>query len=85
VQSAPQGPVRDELELLYDLHALVTIENERAWYIEHGRLSAARSKAITALVNQLCGQVRVAAADLVEAFGVPGVVTDVPMVVASQT
>jgi acyl-CoA oxidase len=84
VQAAPAGETRDRLVELYDLHALVTIENERARYIEHGRLSAARSKAITALVNQLCALVRPHADDLVDAFGIPGAVVDVPMVVPSQ-
>jgi acyl-CoA oxidase len=84
VRAAPLGPTRDRLKELYDLHALVTIENERAWYIEHGRLSGARSKAITALVNELCGGIRPHASDLVDAFGVPGEVVDVPMVVPSQ-
>jgi acyl-CoA oxidase len=84
VQAAPQGWVRDRLKELYDLHALSTLEAERAWYIEHGRLSGARSKAITALVNELCGVVRPHAGELVDAFGVPGAAVEVPMVVPSQ-
>jgi acyl-CoA oxidase len=84
VQAAPDGEVRERLKELYDLHALATIESERAWYIEHGRLSGPRSKAITALVNELCAQVRPYAEDLVDAFGVPGAAVDVPMVVPSQ-
>ena len=43
-----------------------------------------RSKAITALVNELCAVVRPAAVDLVDAFGVPGAAIEVPMVVPSQ-
>jgi acyl-CoA oxidase len=84
VQAAPEGSVRDRLKELYDLHALATIEGERAWYIEHGRLSGARSKAITALVNELCALVRPHATELVDAFGAPGAAVDVPMVVPSQ-
>ena len=49
---------RELLKDVYDLHALATIEAERAWYLEHGRLSPGRSKAITALVNELCAAVR---------------------------
>jgi acyl-CoA oxidase len=74
---------RDRLNELYDLHALATIENDRAWFLEHGRLSGPRSKAITALVNELCGRIRAHATDLVDAFGVPGAAVDVPMVVRS--
>ncbi|HZX04560.1 acyl-CoA dehydrogenase [Kribbella sp.] len=83
VQAAPEE-IRPVLHDLYDLHALVTIEAERAWYLEHGRLSPGRSKAITALVNELCAVVRPAAVDLVDAFGVPGSAVDVPIVVPSQ-
>jgi acyl-CoA oxidase len=39
--------------------------------MEHGRLSSARSKAVIAMVGELCRQVRPHAADLVDAFGVP--------------
>ncbi|WP_328990562.1 acyl-CoA dehydrogenase family protein [Kribbella sp. NBC_01245] len=79
VGRAPEGPARETLKLLYDLHALATIENERAWYMEHGRLSGARSKAITALVNELAAQVRPEAVELVDAFGIPAALVDVPM------
>ena len=83
VRDAPEE-VQPLLHDVYDLHALSTIEAERAWYLEHGRLSPGRSKAITALVNDLCAAVRPAAADLVDAFGVPGSAVEVPMVVPSQ-
>jgi acyl-CoA oxidase len=86
-QAAVQDAPEESSELLkdvYDLHALATIEAERAWYLEHGRLSPGRSKAITALVNELCAAVRPAAVELVDAFGVPGGAVEVPMVVPSQ-
>ena len=83
VQDAPEE-TRGLLKDVYDLHAVATIEAERAWYLEHGRLSPGRSKAITALVNELCAAVRPAAVELVDAFGVPGPAVDVPMVVPSQ-
>jgi acyl-CoA oxidase len=56
---------------LCDLHALATIERDRAWFLEHGRISSPRSKAITRTVNRLCGEVRRDAGMLVEAFGIP--------------
>ncbi|MFG1909303.1 acyl-CoA dehydrogenase [Kribbella sp. NPDC048928] len=83
VRNAPDE-VRPLLQDVYDLHAVATIEAERAWYLEHGRLSPGRSKAITALVNDLCAVVRPAAVELVDAFGVPGSAVEVPMVVPSQ-
>jgi hypothetical protein len=43
-----------------------------------------QSKAITVLVNELCSLCRPRVDDLVDAFGAPGAVVDVPMVVPSQ-
>ena len=44
------------LNMLCDLYALSTIEADRAWWMEHGRLSSARSKAISREVSSLCRQ-----------------------------
>jgi acyl-CoA oxidase len=71
VATTPEGPVRDALVLLRDLHALWVIESDRAWFMEHGRLSSARGKAMTAQVNALCREVRPLAQELVDAFGIP--------------
>jgi acyl-CoA oxidase len=59
------------LSLLCDLHALSVIEADRAWFMEHGRLTVVRSKAISREVNRLCRRVRPVAVPLVDAFGVP--------------
>lgn len=59
------------LDRLCDLYALSTIEADRGWFQEHGRLSSTRSKAVIKAVNQLCGQLRPHAQALVDAFGVP--------------
>jgi acyl-CoA oxidase len=59
------------MDLLCDLSALSVIEADRAWFMEHGRLSSERSKAITAEVNRLCRQLRPDARLLVDGFGVP--------------
>jgi acyl-CoA oxidase len=61
-------PVLDRLCSLYALH---TIETERGWYQEHGKLTAARSKAVTKTVDALCADLREDAGLLVDAFGVP--------------
>ncbi|MGA8247785.1 MAG: acyl-CoA dehydrogenase [Nocardioides sp.] len=39
--------------------------------MEHGRLTAPRSKAITREIGDLCRRIRPLAVDLVDAFGVP--------------
>ncbi|HWI75155.1 MAG TPA: acyl-CoA dehydrogenase [Baekduia sp.] len=59
------------LDRLCDLYALSTIEAERGWFQEHGRLSSTRSKAVIKAVNTLCATLRPHATGLVEAFGVP--------------
>ncbi|MFE6646438.1 acyl-CoA dehydrogenase [Nocardioides sp. NPDC057772] len=71
VRGLPSGAVRDVLDVLCDLSALSVIEADRAWFMEHGRLSSERSKAITAEVNRLCRDLRPHARLLVDGFGVP--------------
>jgi acyl-CoA oxidase len=71
VAGLPEGDLRSALALVCDLHALATIERDRAWFMEHGRLTSPRSKAITREVNDLCRKVRPIAVDLVDAYGVP--------------
>ncbi len=64
-------PNRPVLRLLCNLYALSCIEADRGWFLEHGRLSNARAKAVTAAVNDLCAQLRPVARQLVDAFAVP--------------
>lgn len=62
--------VRALLVKVCDLYALSVVEADRAWFLEHGRLDAARSKAVTAAVDRLCGELRPRALALVEGLGV---------------
>ncbi|MCL2543508.1 MAG: acyl-CoA dehydrogenase family protein [Nocardioidaceae bacterium] len=71
VDEQPEGDLKDTLSLVCDLFALSGIEADRAWFIEHGRLTVQRSKAITREVGDLCRRVRPIARDLVAAFDVP--------------
>jgi len=71
VADQPAGDLKTVLNMLCDLHALSSIEADRAWFMEHGRLTTQRSKMISREVNALCRQVRPVAGDLVRAFGVP--------------
>jgi acyl-CoA oxidase len=59
------------LERLCDLYVLSTIEEDRAWFLEHGRLTSARAKSVVAAVNQLCKELRPHARTLVDAFAIP--------------
>ena len=71
VRAMPEGDDRVALTLLCDLHALTRIEADRAWFMEHGRLTVQRSKSITREINSLCRKIRPLAGDLVDALGVP--------------
>ncbi len=71
LRALPEGDHRVALSLLCDLHALCVIEQDRAWFMEHGRLTTQRSKAISREINSLCRKLRPLAGDLVDALGVP--------------
>ncbi|MEV7565422.1 acyl-CoA dehydrogenase family protein [Streptomyces tanashiensis] len=71
VRALPDHGNKAALGLLCDLFALSTIEADRGWFMEHGRLTVQRSKAISREVNDLCRKVRPLAVDLVEAWGIP--------------
>ena len=71
VDRAADPAVRALLDALCDLYALTTIEANRAWFMEHGRLPPARGKAVTATVNALLKDLRPHLVTLVDAFGIP--------------
>ena len=71
VAAQPEGDNRVALGLLCDLFALSAIEADRGWFMEHGRLSSQRAKAISREVSSLCRRIRPHAVDLVDAFAVP--------------
>lgn len=75
--------IADLLNKVCDLHALSTIERDRAWWMEHSRLSLRRAKAITVAVNQLCSRLAPHARTLVDAFGVPEEAIAAPIATAS--
>jgi acyl-CoA oxidase len=52
-----------------DLFGLHLIEQNLAWYLMKGRLSAQRAEAVTAYVDRLISRLRSHAQDLVDAFG----------------
>lgn len=70
-QAMPDGDNKVAVGLLCDLFALSTIEKDRAWWMEHGRMSSPRGKAISREVMDLCRKVRPLAVDLVNGFGIP--------------
>jgi acyl-CoA oxidase len=71
VDRCPDPATTALLDQVCDLYALSVIEADRAWFLEHGRLTPARSKDVSRAVNELCGQLRPHARTLVDAFAIP--------------
>jgi len=67
------------LDDVCSLYSLSLIERDRAWFLEHGQLTPARAKAVTAGVNDLCRKLRPHAGLLVDAFGIPDGVLAAPI------
>ncbi|GAB3488883.1 acyl-CoA dehydrogenase [Amycolatopsis cihanbeyliensis] len=67
------------LERVCDLYVMANVEADRAWFLEHGRLSASRAKAVVAAVNDLCQELRPQARTLVDAFAIPEQFLAAPM------
>jgi acyl-CoA oxidase len=79
IEACEDEALRQVLNLVCDLYALWSIELERAFYQEHGRLTGPRCKAITREVNRLCNEVRYVSGQLVDAFGIPDEVLRAPI------
>ncbi|TFV53758.1 acyl-CoA dehydrogenase [Blastococcus sp. TF02A_35] len=62
---------KELLDKLCDLYALSTIEADKAWFLEHGQLTPARAKTLTATVNQLLRELRPHITTLVDGFAIP--------------
>jgi len=54
-----------------DLYALSIIEEDKAWFMEHKRLTTTRSKAVTSEINNLLERLRPYTLTLIEGFAVP--------------
>jgi acyl-CoA oxidase len=76
--AATGGELFELLAPLAHLQALWLLERHRAWYLESGYLEPAKSRAIRAAVNRLCGEVARVAVPLVDAFGIPDEVLEAP-------
>lgn len=68
VERMPEA-TRKVMTHVRDLFALTVIEEHAAWHLENGRLSGARSKAVTSTIERLLQKLRPHALDLVAAFG----------------
>jgi acyl-CoA oxidase len=71
IERASDPGARALLSAVCDLFALSTIEEDKGWFLEHGRLTPARAKALTGAVNELLVELRPHLRTLVDAFGIP--------------
>ncbi|HJE52051.1 MAG TPA: hypothetical protein K8V15_08775, partial [Tessaracoccus flavescens] len=71
IEECEDDYVKALLVQVCDLYALATIEENRAWYMEHEAFDPRRSKAITAAVDELLVELRPRSVELVEGLGVP--------------
>ncbi|BBZ67857.1 acyl-CoA oxidase [Mycolicibacterium insubricum] len=79
IDSCRDDQAREVLEMVCDLYALSTIEQDKAWFIEHRFLSTERAKAVTRGINERCRTLRPYAELLVDGFGVPEQCRDAEM------
>lgn len=84
VDRCEDGAIATLLDTVCDLFALSTIEANRGWYQEHGRLNAARSKAVIAEVNLLCQELRPDVLTLVDAFAIPDEAIAAPIALGDE-
>jgi acyl-CoA oxidase len=71
VERTTDPDAKQLLNTLCDLYALSTIEADKAWFLEHGQLTAPRAKLLTGSVNQLLKELRPHVITLVDGFGIP--------------
>ncbi|MBB2944428.1 acyl-CoA oxidase [Actinoplanes lutulentus] len=71
IERASDPAAKALLARVCDLYALTVIEADKGWFLEHGRLTPARSKAVTGVVNDLLRSLRPEMRTLVDAFAVP--------------
>ncbi|NHN55221.1 acyl-CoA oxidase [Calidifontibacter sp. DB0510] len=81
----PDGPAKDLLGRVLSLYALSSIEKDKAWFLEHGRLNTTRSRQVTAAINDLCGELRGDVDDLVDGLGIPEQLITAPIATGERT
>jgi acyl-CoA oxidase len=72
------------LDRVCDLFVLSLVEENRAWFLEHERLTGARAKAVTQAVDALCAELRPHARTLVDAFALPDAWLAAPIALGAE-
>ncbi len=70
---------KEVLNDLADLYVLSVIENDKAWYVEHRRLSVERAKFVERAINERCRTLRPHVGALIDGLGVPDVLAQAEM------
>ena len=85
VDRLDEGPNKQVMLWLRDLHGFTLIEKHRDWYLMKGRLSANRAEAITDYINhRLLPRLRPHALDLVDSFGLTEDLIRAPIAVGEE-
>lgn len=85
VDRLDEGPNKQVMRWLRDLHGFTLIEKHRDWYLMKGRLSAHRAEAITDYINhRLLPRLRPHALDLVDSFGLTENLIRAPIAVGEE-
>lgn len=71
VAACADEALRGWLERLCDLFALSRLATDMAWFVEDGYVESWKARAVRKEVERLCEEVRGAAVDLVDGFGIP--------------
>ncbi|WP_068277841.1 acyl-CoA dehydrogenase [Aldersonia kunmingensis] len=71
IDDCKDDTAKELLGELCDLYALSVIDGDKAWFIEHRRLSVERAKAVTRGINERCRTLRPHAETIVTGLGVP--------------
>ncbi|WP_430866725.1 acyl-CoA dehydrogenase [Demequina aurantiaca] len=71
IAACKDADARQVLKTLCTLFALGSIDTDRAWFLEHNRISGSNAKAIGGTLNDLCRTLRPNALALVEGMGIP--------------
>ncbi|PHI20253.1 acyl-CoA oxidase [Lewinellaceae bacterium SD302] len=79
VEKLEAGGEKDILQKLAGLYALHTIEEHSGWFQQQEYISGNKSKAISRVVDKLCGELRPEAGGLVAAFGIPDELLGAPI------
>jgi len=71
IDGCADADAKSVLKTVCSLFALTSISTDRAWFLEHNRISGSKAKAIGSQLNDLCRTLRPHALAIVEGMGVP--------------